>query len=250
MGLSRGDRRNCWITPRARRAVGAVARGLLGLAAVALLTVGAGPAEAQNRGGVGQSCTIYYHGDYRGASVEFRPGEEAPWYGSRWNDQVSSVRVAQGCELQIWEHVTFQGLRAVITRDTPYIGPAWNDRVSSSICRCQAPTLTGGRTFGQEDLLFGRDSRDAPRQLSRRGLSCVLYQGANFDGPWRAFREADDRRRLGRRLRNDVSSVRVADGCVAMLDVGAPYKIFVDQDVAQFPIDLDNTAQSVDCFCR
>ena len=231
------------ITRTARRAAAAVA-------VFSALAVVAGAAQAQNRGQT-DACTIYSNPDYLGASVSFQAGQEEPWYGSRWNDVVSSVRVAPGCELEVYEHVTFDGIKAVISRDTPYIGHAWNDRVSSSICRCTGRAWREDRdTRWGADRMVGRNASDAPRRLSSRDVACVAFSRSGYDGSWRAFRAGDRPVNLGRRLADNVSSVRVADGCVALLDVGETYKLYMDRDTDRLPTGADNSARSLDCFCR
>ncbi len=225
----------------------------LALTALALTIAAAASgdhAEAQNRRG-GDACTIYANPDYQGASVEFTAGQEEPWYGSRWNDAVSSVRVAPGCELEIFEHVTFNGIKAVISEDTRYVGHAWNDRISSSICRCSGRAWRRDRDqrWGAERMR-GRDARDAPRRLRARDVACVAYGRAGFEGGWSAFRAGDQPVNLGRRLSDNVSSVKVANGCVALLDVGETYKLYIDRDSDSLPAGVDNAARSLDCFCR
>lgn len=239
---------------RISRAAGAIMRtARVAASAIAVASVmvdAAGVAQAQNRGQA-EACTIYSNPDYLGASVAFQAGQEEPWYGSRWNDVVSSVRVAPGCELEVFEHVTFEGIKAVISRDTPYIGHAWNDRVSSSICRCT------GREWREDrdsrwgaDRMVGRNANDAPRRLSSRDVACVAFSRSGYDGAWRAFRSGDKPVNLGRRLADNVSSVRVAEGCVALLDVGETYKLYVDRDTRNLPTGVDNATRSLDCFCR
>lgn len=228
-----------------------------GLAALLALDFARNEAAAQYRGRGYGACIIYSNHNFEGVSLAFEPGQEEPWYGSAWNDVVSSVRVEPGCQLEVWEHVTFAGVKAVISEDTAFVGRYWNDRISSSICRCDAGRRGGrdrddggfaGRPPG--DRMAGRDARDAPRRLRSNDIACVAYARPGYDGAWRAFRDSGREATLGRRLREQVSSLRVASGCAALVDIGETFKLYIDRDTRRFPADIDNVAESIDCFCQ
>jgi hypothetical protein len=79
---------------------------------------------------------VYEHGDYGGRSLELDVGTYDYNFinGRGFNDQISSMKVPQGLQVEAWEHDPNQGRRWIFQRDTPWVGDA-NDTISSLIIR-------------------------------------------------------------------------------------------------------------------
>lgn len=219
------------------------------------------------------ACVIYEHEKFGGASFAFSPTGQSRGYSRQWNDKVSSVRVQRGCTLTLYEDRDFRGASKQFRGDVAFVGRDWNDRASSSECDCGRGQDGGQRGDGRRaddnrrddgresirigglEIIIGtgKPLRDtAPPRLSRGkrdDASCVVFRDEGYRGPWRAFRDGDDDRKLGRRLSDKVSSVRVARGCYAVIDIGREFKLFVDQDLDRFGRGADDRAQGVSCFC-
>lgn len=113
------------------------------------------------------SCQIFVDVDYGGAGgnivgtensgdvVMFTTEAEAPadmvqflsgtvgyrvFYDPSWNQRISSVKVGQGCTLELHNSLVMnQGSTmpfASYTSDTAFIGDAENDKAQMAICRC------------------------------------------------------------------------------------------------------------------
>ncbi|MEM6669710.1 MAG: hypothetical protein AAF661_10870 [Pseudomonadota bacterium] len=190
----------------------------------------------------GASCEIYENADFRGDSYRMRDGEEALRFSSFWNNRVSSVRVARGCRLIGYDDFNGRGAERVFRDDVSYVGRDWNDRMSGAVCQC-------GRSEARQQ------GRGDPPSLRRRGSGCVAYARRNFEysndssARWRHFVSDGDFEPLGRFLKDRVSSIRVAPGCTAMVDIGADYKIFVDRNVSNLG-RVEDRADAIACSCR
>ena len=104
-------------------------------------------------GNVFSCARLYYHKDYNNRDmiwVNIEDGEEymnmddevGRWAGG-WEDEVSSVRVKQGCILAVWWDKDQEGAHMDITSDIPDLhdeerddGKDWNDKISSVRCYC------------------------------------------------------------------------------------------------------------------
>lgn len=230
------------------RGFGAVFKGsvLAGVALVTGLSFGAPTADAQERG-----CRIFEHVNFAGRAYAFSGRGDAPAYGAFWNNRVSSVQVDRGCRLTAWEGRGYRGaVRIFDPGDYTNAGRGWNDRISSS--RCECGPLRGGGGGGQDGFRQvdgGAIGRGSPPRLRRNGLACNFFADAGFQGPWRAY-EAGRGSSLGRRLSQQVSSVELANGCVAIVDVNRQYKLYIDQDIEAFPRGINDRAVEVFCECR
>ncbi len=93
-----------------------------------------GGADAQYDG---DACLMFEHAGFNGEVLPMAPDEQVSFRaGQFWNDRVSSVRVARGCTLVIYEHTRMDGDSAEVRRRIPNLGKGWNDRVSSAACFC------------------------------------------------------------------------------------------------------------------
>lgn len=185
-------------------------------------------------------CVVYEGGGYRGAQLALEDGKGYDRL-NRWSDRISSILLKPGCALEIGEDWDFGGRRVVVRENVPFMGPSWNNRVSAISCGCRA--APDRKAAAQPAIGDG-----SPPPIRFDGFACVVFDAPSFKGPWRAFKAGNMDRPLGKRLKEKVSSVRVAKGCVAMLDGGWGFKLWADEDVRTFG-DLNNQADSVSCFC-
>lgn len=186
------------------------------------------------------ACAVYDRRDFDGERLEMAPDQSLSRL-RRWNDRISSARIARGCRLTISEDWNFSGAQETATADIRYFGAEWSNRASSLACACDDDW---------EGRAVDRGGPGAPPPaLSRHGAACVVYEDEGFSGGWRAFEAGVEGRTLGRRLAGDVGSVRVAPGCVALVDVARPYKLWIEQDVAALQRSQGDRADAVSCFC-
>ncbi len=81
-------------------------------------------------------CTFYEHNDYGGASAQLNANEQVSFWGTSWDNKVSSVRVGGGCRLTGYTRALYNGRDETYSSDTPSVGDM-NDRISSAQCVCQ-----------------------------------------------------------------------------------------------------------------
>ncbi len=147
-----------------------------------------------NRGGV----TLFAGGGYSGRSETFYGDVDRLSETTVGNDTVSSLQVAPGCRLELFEHPDYGGHSNVLTGDVPDMRRTslGNDRASS--LRLDCGRRGGGRHGGND-----------------RGVT--VYRGGNFTGGSETFfRDVRDLSRTA--VGNDeASSVRVSPGCRAVL---------------------------------
>jgi len=84
----------------------------------------------------GTCATLFEHINFGGDRREVNNGASVRWIGGPWNDQVSSMKVRNGCVLNAYEHVNFGGAHATFLGHVPWVGNGWNDKMSSFTCRC------------------------------------------------------------------------------------------------------------------
>ena len=108
----------------------------------------------------GHVC-FYEHIDYAGASVCVNASMNLVPAG--WNEQASSMRMAPGLRLEMFEHMDFNGTRLILTGNTPnFVALDFNDRLSSfrinatggSIPPSPAPTPAPALTFTSGGIPF------------------------------------------------------------------------------------------------
>lgn len=88
-------------------------------------------------GGFRPACTMYLHDDFRGDRFSVYANSQVSFVGNIWNDQVSSVSVANGCRLVAYYHANFQKpVNTFGSGNTGYVGNTWNDQISSVKCTC------------------------------------------------------------------------------------------------------------------
>lgn len=209
-----------------------------------------------------QACAVYADENFGGESRALYAGELMRVL-ERWNDRVSSVRVAPGCALELAEDLNFGGRREAIQADLPALGSYWNDRASSLACQCGAANNgqyhSGGRyqdggtyigdSYGRNPNGYGTERAERREPLVRGGLACRIYNGNSFGGKAVTLRDGEKVERFGQRFEGKASSMQIAPGCAVVLDIGEPYKIWIDKDDVSFRGGLNNTALGAACYC-
>jgi hypothetical protein len=192
----------------------------LSTGSIVLALVTAGQAMAQdrdfNRGndqGRGQdgSVTVFADTDFLGTSESF--DGDVPDLGRTrvGNDQLSSVRVPEGCEVTLYSDTDYSGRELRLTRDEASLGrtSVGNDSVSSLRVTCSGSSRIG----------------------NSRG-SVALFSDTDFRGATESFR--GDVPVLGQtRVGNDqASSIRIPRGCEVT--------IYADTDYGGNSVRLDS----------
>lgn len=95
-------------------------------------------------------CELYQHRDYGGTRVLMENGDSVSMEQTnvpsrearmipRWNDHVSSLKLARGCAVVTWWDAA-NGREAGEGRrwsgSYRYIGDRWNDQISYAFCTC------------------------------------------------------------------------------------------------------------------
>ncbi len=181
-------------------------------------------------------ATLYAGGDYSGRSETFFGDVDRLSGTEVGNDTVSSVRVAPGCRLVLFEHPHYQGNSSVVTTDVPSMRGTslGNDQASSLRLDC-------GRRGGSD------------RPDDRGGVT--LYRDVDFRGRGETFYR--DARDLGStEVGSDtVSSVRVSSGCRVTLyrhnDFrGEPTVLTRDAETLRFTAVGNDAVSSIEVDCR
>jgi len=81
-------------------------------------------------------CVAFEHRDFDGAQFPIRGNANIRFVGNFWNDRISSLACAPGCELISFEHANFAGRSQSWSGSVPFVGRRWNDRISSIIVQC------------------------------------------------------------------------------------------------------------------
>ncbi len=81
-------------------------------------------------------ATLYEHENYSGASLNVFTNQSVSNVGHWWNDRVTSVQVAPGCQITLYEHVDFKGLPYTLWESSYNVGELFNDQASSYSCSC------------------------------------------------------------------------------------------------------------------
>jgi hypothetical protein len=81
-------------------------------------------------------CVAYEDHNFQGDSQSLDLGWVFTYVGDSFNDEISSFRVASGCQVVAWEHSGKAGEMTYFASDTAFVGDRWNDRISSWACRC------------------------------------------------------------------------------------------------------------------
>ena len=186
---------------------------------------GTGPGWTGERG----SVTLFRDAEFRGAS-EVLYGDDPNLGDNRiGNDELSSLRVAPGCEVTLYEHADYRGRSATLTED------AW--------------TLLGSG--------IGNDQVSSLRLSCRGGARVTLYRDDNYRGTGEGFYEGRSSLRSTEIGNDQVSSLRVEPGCRVILYEHDGYRgrsMVVDRDLPTLrgtPVGNDQVSSfEVDCGRR
>lgn len=157
--------------------------------------------------GVAEAMVLYEHQGFRGNREVFAEGEVANLRFTRFPpDVASSIEIAQGCRVVLYEHPDFQGRSAVLTRDEDDLRRVeMNDNLSSFVLECFGDGRGRGRPGTARPTRPDRD-RDPGK--------VTIFEHQNFQGRSETFFEGEIGDMRETRLGADVaSSVRIEGNC-------------------------------------
>lgn len=143
--------------------------------------------------------TIYEHDQYNGTSYHLRPGrytKEALTMAGVPDNWLTSLKVPNGCTVEIYSEDNFTGTMWEFTSDSPNIGHAANDQMTSCIIYYEdgvtfysdtmfqgnAITLTKG-SYSLGELMQWGISNDSLSSLAiPKNYSVIIYENMLFDG--------------------------------------------------------------------
>ncbi len=73
---------------------------------------------------------LYRDANFQGASVEITTDWDAT-SDMDWNDQISSIKIPAGTQIQVFEHIEFGGESRILSKDWTTAGDDFNDMISS-----------------------------------------------------------------------------------------------------------------------
>jgi len=87
----------------------------------------------------GTVCAVMYEdSNYSNhAYIIWGLNANSTYVGDSWNDKVSSVYVAPGCQLTLYQDSNYQGLPQTYTQSAAFVGSEFNDKASSFKCTCR-----------------------------------------------------------------------------------------------------------------
>ncbi len=154
--------------------------------------------------GVAEAMVLHEHQDFRGDREVFAEGEVRDLRSTRFPaDAASSIQLAQGCRVVLYEHPDHQGRSAVLTQDEADLRRVeMNDNLSSFVLEC----------FGNDRP--GRPGTVQPTRPDRNPGKVTIFEHQNFRGRSEAFFEGEIANMTDTRLGADVaSSVRIEGNC-------------------------------------
>lgn len=85
---------------------------------------------------VAVGCTVYRHADFAGETAFVKPNSQVSFFGTKFDNQASSVRLGGSCQFLGFTRAFYNGRGERYQKDTPNFG-SMNDRISSAQCLCQ-----------------------------------------------------------------------------------------------------------------
>jgi 5S rRNA maturation endonuclease (ribonuclease M5) len=151
-----------------------------------------------------EGVCLYMDADYKGEEFCIDGNENQTRMDARYNNRASSVRVFGGARLTVYEDANYKGSYQTYSQDVPNLRN-WGDRVSSF--QVQADRRGNRRSDGQaggqyNDWVRGNESREG----------VCFYTDTNYQGDELCVDGNENQRRLDKRFRNKISSVRVSGG--------------------------------------
>ena len=101
-----------------------------------LTCVGSASAQYPYGGPRFYGCIAFEHADFGGAQLPVQANSSIGFLPGFWNDRISSLTCAPGCEITTFEHANFRGRRQTWGGSVPFVGREWNDRISSIAVQC------------------------------------------------------------------------------------------------------------------
>ena len=86
------------------------------------------PSASYTVGNSGLAC-FYADANFQGDS--FCAGADSGWVGAAWNDRISSLKVQNGYQVQLFNDINYGGVSKTFSGDTAYVGNDFNDLASS-----------------------------------------------------------------------------------------------------------------------
>src|SRR6478672_12339251 len=84
----------------------------------------------------GYQCIAFEHRDYKGHTMSATAGNGWKYVGGKWNDKISSFKIAGNCHVKVWQNRDYKGDHKVLRGNVRYVGDLWNDQASSWMCYC------------------------------------------------------------------------------------------------------------------
>ncbi len=154
--------------------------------------------------GAVQQCVFYQDAHYRGRQIAV-PKNRQRGSLAHLNDQISSIRIPPGCEAVVYRDRHFRGASASISTSTTYIGDRMNDQISSVKCQCEPSRDHWENGWG------------AWKHQSSAYPKCQFYQHSNFRGRVYSLNANSSGQYVGDPVNDQISSIRIAPGCRAVV---------------------------------
>lgn len=152
------------------------------------------------------ACQFFKHDGFDGPSFTMTANEHRDFVGSRWNDQISSIKVSNRCKAVVYQHKDFRGDRERFTNNSSFVGKHWNDKISSVKCKC------GGRDRDNYD----RDNYDRDDFRGDGGNRLRAIEGMNGGNANRRLMEMGYHRKKSLNVRTEYWWSRARARCVAV----------------------------------
>jgi predicted alpha-1,6-mannanase (GH76 family) len=183
------------------------------------------PDQSENKQSIPTpQITVYENDQYGGTPYILRPGrytKEALTKAGVPDNWVTSLKVPDGCTVEIYSEDNFTGTMWEFTSDSPNIGPAANDQMTSCIIyydrgvtfysgdlfQGSAVTLTKG-TYSLDELIHLGIPNDSVSSLAiPKNCSVIIYENMLFNGQSWLFNYGTHN--VGAACNDKMSSVRI-----------------------------------------
>lgn len=85
-----------------------------------------------------QACRLYRDMNFAGGELALAAPNTYNTLAYGMNDQTSSIKVPQGCQLTVYSREGMRGRsRVFLEGNYNFVGEEWNDRISSASCSCR-----------------------------------------------------------------------------------------------------------------
>ena len=109
---------------------------------------------------------LYENGNYKGWTQEIHEEDQVEISKDR-NDELSAVKVKNGCKLYLYRHYGLNELVGIVTKHNPFL-KNYNDQISSLKCECKGIMSTGlwNFSFGGSKLNIWPKNNELKRTCS------------------------------------------------------------------------------------